>query len=457
MSEVPWFDRAIYRAIEKYPHARSFLLVGFGKRSPESLLPPPPGKVTVVICAYNEELDIGSTIESILKQTLPIHRIIVMDDASKDRTGEIARALGTEVCYRPLKENGKTHGKAANQKYSLEELVDTEYIAFVDADTWLYPDAMAEAMPFFNEPNTKAVGGFVLPKSLRNVWELGRYCQYLYGFGTAKAGQNNVGAIFVSSGCHTVFETKALREVGLDIDTVAEDTDATWKMLAAKYTVRSAPDSMSLVSDPSDGRMYRKQQYRWQFGTAQNLKKRKWDLRKMGFWFALNTYKDLGLAFLGPLMEVWGFVGIYIALSTRILSSSELARTPFRLVAFLGDTMGAFWATLALTLFWIGVFSWWPVILSAWKLWRAKRITFKRFLLTFPGLICFVFLHYVDVPLFYKAFVDVMILGLKEPKGGWGIGHAQASSYPFERAEAVAARLLAKAQTSSQRVSAVAS
>jgi len=47
-------------------------------------------ELTVVIPVYNVEKYLSKCIESILNQTLPVDEIILVDDGSKDRSGEIA-------------------------------------------------------------------------------------------------------------------------------------------------------------------------------------------------------------------------------------------------------------------------------------------------------------------------------------------------------------------------------
>lgn len=52
--------------------------------------------VSILIPAYNEEAAIGGVVEQ-LKKIRPQDEILVIDDASKDRTAEIARAAGAHV------------------------------------------------------------------------------------------------------------------------------------------------------------------------------------------------------------------------------------------------------------------------------------------------------------------------------------------------------------------------
>ena len=57
-------------------------------------------RVTVVLPAFNEEENIGATVRS-LKELHPDFEILVVDDGSTDRTGEVARQAGARVCVHP--------------------------------------------------------------------------------------------------------------------------------------------------------------------------------------------------------------------------------------------------------------------------------------------------------------------------------------------------------------------
>lgn len=91
-------------------------------------------QLTVVVCAYNEEKYLGDCLSSLLKDApANLHLIIVVDNASTDRTAEIARSFDkVRVVSEPRK--GLTR---ARQKGFVE--AQTELIAYVDADTRILP------------------------------------------------------------------------------------------------------------------------------------------------------------------------------------------------------------------------------------------------------------------------------------------------------------------------------
>jgi len=58
-------------------------------------------KISVVIPVYNGADILGSTIESVLAQTLPVHEIIVVSDSSTDDSVAVARSYGVRVIEQP--------------------------------------------------------------------------------------------------------------------------------------------------------------------------------------------------------------------------------------------------------------------------------------------------------------------------------------------------------------------
>ncbi|MBW8035100.1 MAG: glycosyltransferase family 2 protein [Planctomycetes bacterium] len=90
-------------------------------------------RISAVMPAYNCEKYISRALDSILKQSRPADEIIVIDDGSTDRTGEIVQGYGDKVKY-ILQENT---GAGAARNRGIEE-ASCEWIAFLDSDDeWL--------------------------------------------------------------------------------------------------------------------------------------------------------------------------------------------------------------------------------------------------------------------------------------------------------------------------------
>jgi len=97
-------------------------------------------KVTAIVPAYNAERYISGAIESVLGQTYKNIDLIVIDDGSTDRTGEVVRRYGDQVRY--IRQENGGPSKARNTGI---RAADSELIAFLDADdVWLSDKIQAQ-------------------------------------------------------------------------------------------------------------------------------------------------------------------------------------------------------------------------------------------------------------------------------------------------------------------------
>ncbi|WP_041436263.1 glycosyltransferase family 2 protein [Thermus oshimai] len=97
-------------------------------------------RISVVIPAHNEEAYLPAALEAVRAQTLSPLEVLVVDNASTDRTREVAEAFGARVVYCPRK--GVAHARQAGLLAARGE-----WVAMTDADSrplphWL--EALAE-------------------------------------------------------------------------------------------------------------------------------------------------------------------------------------------------------------------------------------------------------------------------------------------------------------------------
>jgi glycosyltransferase involved in cell wall biosynthesis len=113
--------------------------------------------ITVIIGAYNAQRYLAEAIDSVLAQTHPSLELIVVDDGSTDRTGEIAEAYGVSLrCIR--QENG---GMAAARNRAIPEARGS-YFSFLDADDRFPPDKLRSQLAVFEaDPRLDIVYGHV--------------------------------------------------------------------------------------------------------------------------------------------------------------------------------------------------------------------------------------------------------------------------------------------------------
>lgn len=225
-------------------------------------------RMTVIIPAHNEEEGLPATLESVLRQTVPAERVIVVDDASQDNTGEIARQYGVEVLRPPV----NLGSKAKAQNYALPHCT-TELVLAVDADTVLAPDYLARTALVFDDPSVVVAAGNVQTRYARTVWERGRSVEYLFGFHWHRPIQAMADSPVVCSGCCSVFRRKVLAEFGgFPERTIVEDMDFTWSQQIAGRRARYVSDAVAWAADPESLLYLRKQVWRWMAGFCQNVR-----------------------------------------------------------------------------------------------------------------------------------------------------------------------------------------
>ncbi|HUR30708.1 MAG TPA: glycosyltransferase family A protein, partial [Saprospiraceae bacterium] len=103
--------------------------------------------VSIIISSYNYVLFVRDAIESVIHQRYSDFEIIVVDDGSTDGSPEIIAGYGNEITFIPKENGGQASALNAGFKASRGSI-----IIFLDSDDLLYPDAVANAVTSFAEP-----------------------------------------------------------------------------------------------------------------------------------------------------------------------------------------------------------------------------------------------------------------------------------------------------------------
>ena len=225
-------------------------------------------KVSAIVPARNEERGLPATLESLLAQTRPPDQIIVVDDGSTDRTGEVARSYGATV-LRPPDALGS---KARAQNHALPHC-EGDLVLTVDADTVLASDYIEHVEPAFADPSVAVAAGNVQTRFTRTVWERGRSIEYLFGFHWHRPVQASAGSPMVCSGCCSVFRRDFLLDHGgFPERTIVEDMDLTWTAQATGLRAVYVGDAVAWAADPETLPYLRRQLRRWMAGFFQNVR-----------------------------------------------------------------------------------------------------------------------------------------------------------------------------------------
>jgi glycosyltransferase involved in cell wall biosynthesis len=114
----------------------------------------PTSLVTVVTPVFNGEPYLAQCIESVLAQTYSHWEYVIVDNASTDRTGEIAQTYAARDSRLRVVRNEHTVPVIANHNIAARQLSsDSRWCKFLSADDILFPEclermlALAEAHP----------------------------------------------------------------------------------------------------------------------------------------------------------------------------------------------------------------------------------------------------------------------------------------------------------------------
>jgi cellulose synthase/poly-beta-1,6-N-acetylglucosamine synthase-like glycosyltransferase len=118
-----------------------------------------PVAVTVIISAYNEERSIEAKIRNVLAADYPraLLDVLVVSDASTDRTNDIARSFAEEGVRLIVQE--KRRGKTAGLNRAME-LARGDVVVFTDANATYPLDTIGTLVRYFQHPTIGLVTGY---------------------------------------------------------------------------------------------------------------------------------------------------------------------------------------------------------------------------------------------------------------------------------------------------------
>lgn len=96
-------------------------------------------RFSVIIPAYNSVATLARAIDSVLAQSMPVHEVIVVDDASTDGTPALMARYENPVRYLRRERNA---GVSAARNFGAEQATG-DWLAFLDADDWYFEHRIA--------------------------------------------------------------------------------------------------------------------------------------------------------------------------------------------------------------------------------------------------------------------------------------------------------------------------
>ncbi|MER3463251.1 MAG: glycosyl transferase family 2 [Chitinophagaceae bacterium] len=305
--------------------------------------------VSIIVPAYNEEVNAVTSLQNLLKTDYPNFEIIFVDDGSKDETYErVYREFGNHSKVKVFtKLNG---GKASALNYGINHS-SADYVVCIDADTKLKHDAVSQLMKHFLISNKEgkeigAVAGNVKVGNQINILTKWQAIEYISSQNFDRRAFSLLNAITVVPGAIGAFKKQAIEDAGgFTTDTLAEDCDLTIRIIREGYQIVNENEALAFTEAPEKLKQFIKQRFRWSFGILQTFWKHK-DLlfnKKYGWlgWLAMPNILlfQYIIPSVIPIADFFMIIGLATGNAHRIL--------PYYFIFMLVD------ATVSIIAFWM--------------------------------------------------------------------------------------------------------
>ena len=278
-------------------------------------------EVTVLVPAHDEEPVIAAILTALLEVDYPPGRlhILPINDRSRDRTGEIidefaVRHPGLVV---PFHRRKGEPGKAAALRDAMK-LVTTDIALVFDADYMPGHGLIKQLVAPFFDPEVGAVMGRVVPHNVgQNLLTRLLDLERTGGYQVDQQARMNLKLVPQYGGTVGGVRCRALESVGgWRVDTLAEDTDATFRLLRGGWKTVYQNRSECYEQVPSTWPQRMRQVRRWARGHNEALWAHAGHLlvgprtcfrEKLDGWLLLNVYLMSPVLLLGWLlaMALW--------------------------------------------------------------------------------------------------------------------------------------------------------
>lgn len=232
--------------------------------------------VSVLIPAWNEEVGIIKTINSVLASDYENIEVIVINDGSTDSTDELVTRYLSEYeqldhSKKTIKYISKANGGKARALNEALKICTGEFVVTIDADCLIDKDAITNTLRRFGSEKVGAVGGNIVVGNKKKTIELVQQLEYLYGF-FFKRADSVFNSVYIIGGAAAAYRKSVLDEVGgFDEGVVTEDIEMSMRILSHGYKTRYAYDAITYTEGPSHWKCFFNQRLRWRFGRFQTF------------------------------------------------------------------------------------------------------------------------------------------------------------------------------------------
>ncbi len=230
--------------------------------------------VSVLIPAYNEESTIIKTLQSVHNLEYPKDKIdiIIINDGSSDKTGEIAAAyIQDKPHFRLISHTNK--GKAASMNCALQ-IARGEFFACLDADSFVDPQTLRKMLAFYyhqNDPDLAIVTPAMKVHSPKNILQKIQWLEYIVMIFIGRLS-SHIDSLYVAPGPFSLYKTQMIKTIGgFDEHTLTEDQEIAYRVQQQQLKIRQCFDGYVYTVAPHTIKEFYRQRRRWYMGSISCL------------------------------------------------------------------------------------------------------------------------------------------------------------------------------------------
>jgi poly-beta-1,6-N-acetyl-D-glucosamine synthase len=229
--------------------------------------------VSILIPAFNEELDIGDAVRAALSVDYHDFEVLVLDDGSTDRTAERAREAGAGDRRLRVLRDEHNRGKAGRLNSGALQARGT-YMLMQDSDATIHPLAVRVLVAQLEEsPRLAAVAGDARVTNRGSLLAALQTLEFSAVIGLIRRTQALTASVGVVAGIIGMFRREAFVAVGgYDERMATEDIDLTYRLLLAGWETTYDPRALIGMRVPTSLRALWRQRRRWARGQGEVLR-----------------------------------------------------------------------------------------------------------------------------------------------------------------------------------------
>nr|WP_255414525.1 poly-beta-1,6-N-acetyl-D-glucosamine synthase [Salinisphaera sp. LB1] len=277
---------------------------------------------SVLIPCMNEEDRIEETVRYALASRYPTLEVIVVNDGSTDRTGELLDAYADREPRVRVIHLASNQGKAIGLR-AAALAARSDYLVCIDGDAYLHPHAV-QWLVYHLVTGTRVGAVTGNPRIINRSTLLGKIQvgEFSSIIGLVKRAQRVYGRLFTVSGVIAAFNRAALHRIGFwDERMATDDIDVSWRLQIDHSEVRFEANALCYIFMPETLRGLWKQRLRWAQGGVevlieQGLRLFRWRQRR--FWgVAIEYLVSVFWSYAMLTVFILFFIGLVIDLPAR--------------------------------------------------------------------------------------------------------------------------------------------